>query len=53
LGVVLYNLEGGLENLFSFEVVADENDPQGTARIRNIYVVRNPDKLARFAKTGE
>jgi RNA polymerase sigma-70 factor (ECF subfamily) len=49
LGLLLYNLEGGLENAFAFEVVNDESDPQGRARIRNIYAIRNPDKLARLA----
>ena len=49
LGLLLYNLEGGLENAFAFDVVTDESDPQGRARIRNIYVIRNPDKLARLA----
>jgi RNA polymerase sigma-70 factor (ECF subfamily) len=50
LGVLLYNLEGGLESAFSFEVVTDEDDPQHSSRIRHIYVTRNPDKLARLAE---
>ena len=45
LGVLLYNLEGGLESAFAFDVVQDE---RGT-RIHNIYAIRNPDKLARLA----
>jgi len=49
LGLLLYNLDGGLEGAFSFDVVPDENSAQGEARIRNIYVTRNPDKLARLA----
>jgi RNA polymerase sigma-70 factor (ECF subfamily) len=54
LGVLLYNLEGGLESTFSFEIVdeiAQEGTPQ--TRIRNIYVIRNPDKLARFASLAD
>ena len=49
LGVLLYNLEGGLEGVFTFDVVMDESDPEQGARIRNIYTIRNPDKLARLA----
>jgi RNA polymerase sigma-70 factor, ECF subfamily len=53
LGVLLYNLEGGLENAFSFDVVADDlvagDGTEQGARIRNIYAMRNPDKLARLA----
>jgi RNA polymerase sigma-70 factor (ECF subfamily) len=48
LGVLLYNLEGGLECAFSFEVIHDES-AEGRLRIRNIYATRNPDKLARLA----
>ena len=49
LGGLLYNLEGGLESAFTFDVVVDEDDPAHRARIRNIYAIRNPDKLARLA----
>jgi RNA polymerase sigma-70 factor (ECF subfamily) len=51
LGVLLYNLQGGLENAFTFDVIAgDSSSASGEhgARIRNIYVIRNPDKLARL-----
>jgi RNA polymerase sigma-70 factor (ECF subfamily) len=44
LGVLLYNLEGGLENIFTFQFVHD----QGGARLSHVYVMRNPDKMARF-----
>lgn len=50
LGGLLYNLNGDLETIFTFDVVMDEDDPEGGARIRNIYAIRNPDKLARLAK---
>ncbi len=49
LGILLYNLQGGLDSAFSFDVVPNENDPDGPPRIRNIFAIRNPDKLARFA----
>jgi RNA polymerase sigma-70 factor, ECF subfamily len=49
LGVLLYNLEGVPETALSFQVVQDEADPTGSARIGNIYAMRNPDKLARLA----
>jgi RNA polymerase sigma-70 factor (ECF subfamily) len=49
LGVLLYSLEGNLETVFSFQVVQDETNPAGGARISNIYAMRNPDKLARLA----
>lgn len=48
LAVLLYNLEGKLDTVFSFDVVPDETNAAG-ARIANIYAVRNPDKLARLA----
>lgn len=51
LGVLLYNLEGGLENAFTFDIVQDETS--GQARICNIYAIRNPDKLARLASALE
>jgi RNA polymerase sigma-70 factor (ECF subfamily) len=53
LGVLLYNLEGVLDTAFSFDVVQDEADPSGSARIGNIYAMRNPDKLAHLAKSEE
>ena len=49
LGVLLYDLAGGLEAAFTFDVVLDETTPEKGARIRNIYAMRNPDKLARLA----
>jgi RNA polymerase sigma-70 factor (ECF subfamily) len=52
LGVLLYNLEGELDTAFSFQIVQDVNDPTGSARVSNIYAVRNPDKLARLANAG-
>ena len=51
LAVLLYNLEGGLEAVFAFQIIMDEKDPVGHARISNIYAMRNPDKLARLANT--
>jgi RNA polymerase sigma-70 factor (ECF subfamily) len=48
LGVLLYNLEGGLENIFTFEFVQDE----GGARLSHLYAIRNPDKMSRFAGTA-
>jgi RNA polymerase sigma-70 factor (ECF subfamily) len=51
LGVLLYNWEGGLENVFSFDVVPNESRegaPGGEARVRGIYITRNPDKLVRL-----
>ncbi|MCC6455706.1 MAG: RNA polymerase sigma factor SigJ [Caldilineaceae bacterium] len=50
LGVLLYNLDGTLETALSFQVIQDETDPTGGARIGNIYAIRNPDKLARLAQ---
>ncbi len=50
LGVLLYNLEGGLAAAFSFQVVPGEQGATDDARIGNIYAVRNPDKLARLAQ---
>ncbi len=53
LGVLLYNLEGELTAAFTFDVVAGHDPGQGgagAARIRNIYAMRNPDKLARLAE---
>ncbi len=49
LGVLLYNLEGGLDTAFVFQVVQDQDDPASAARIGHIYAIRNPDKLARLA----
>lgn len=51
LGVLLYNLRGELDTAFVFQMVADANNPVG-ARIDKIYVIRNPDKLARLAATA-
>ena len=48
LGVSLYNVEGKLDAVFSFQLVGDASNPAG-ARIASIYVIRNPDKLARLA----
>jgi RNA polymerase sigma-70 factor, ECF subfamily len=50
LGVLLYNLDGGLETVFIFDVVPDAADSTGGARIGHIYAMRNPDKLARLGK---
>ena len=50
LGVLLYNLDGGLEAAFIFDVVPDATAPAGGARIGHIYAMRNPEKLARLAK---
>jgi RNA polymerase sigma-70 factor (ECF subfamily) len=51
LGVFLFNLEGGLEAAFLFQVVPGEQGEAEGARIGNIYVVRNPDKLARLGNS--
>jgi RNA polymerase sigma-70 factor (ECF subfamily) len=48
LALLLYNLAGGLENIFTFQFVQDGSGPEQGARISHIYVMRNPDKLARF-----
>jgi RNA polymerase sigma-70 factor, ECF subfamily len=53
LGVLLYNLEGSLEGAFTFDVTDDRtrgDEAVHAARIRNIYAIRNPDKLARLAE---
>lgn len=57
LSVLFYNMEGGLESTLAFEIVEeqtsdkenDANHQQPRQRISNFYVMRNPDKLARYA----
>jgi RNA polymerase sigma-70 factor (ECF subfamily) len=53
LGVLLYNLDGVLDTAFTFDIVQDENDPAGSARIGNVYAMRNPDKLEYLARAEQ